>query len=256
MAEQQPEALRLAAICDLGHPLEDDVALMGAELRRLHGAELSRQAAGGVVAEPIGSVCTSNDGGYTQWHFTPTKDAWDIPDRPKYPWTKQFDVYAHPPAAPALVQSDHSGDANKMVQQEGQSGDGVADLDAMRAERDEADRRAGAAERMAERDREAAVARSSWLAKAKDQWGVSYAVSFDVVWAQALAARSERDALLAASQGGDEREPFEAALAKLPAAAQATIRESMKRGESNSWTFFQAGWQAARLPTPPTGEKG
>ena len=36
---QQPEAIRLAAVCDLGHPLEDDVALIGPELRRLHAVE-------------------------------------------------------------------------------------------------------------------------------------------------------------------------------------------------------------------------
>lgn len=36
---QQPEAIRLAAVCDLGHPLEDDVVLIGAELRRLHAVE-------------------------------------------------------------------------------------------------------------------------------------------------------------------------------------------------------------------------
>ena len=36
---QQPEAIRLAAVCDLGHPLEDDVALIGPELLRLHAVE-------------------------------------------------------------------------------------------------------------------------------------------------------------------------------------------------------------------------
>ena len=36
---QQPEAIRLAAVCDLGHPLEDDVVLIGPELRRLHAVE-------------------------------------------------------------------------------------------------------------------------------------------------------------------------------------------------------------------------
>lgn len=37
---QQPEAIRLAAVCDLGHPLEDDVVLIGPELLRLHAVEL------------------------------------------------------------------------------------------------------------------------------------------------------------------------------------------------------------------------
>ena len=36
---EQPEAIRLAAVCDLGHPLEDDVALIGPELLRLHAVE-------------------------------------------------------------------------------------------------------------------------------------------------------------------------------------------------------------------------
>ena len=36
---QQPEAIRLAAVCDLGHPLEDDVVLIGPELLRLHAVE-------------------------------------------------------------------------------------------------------------------------------------------------------------------------------------------------------------------------
>ena len=36
---EQPEAIRLAAVCDLGHPLEDDVVLIGPELLRLHAVE-------------------------------------------------------------------------------------------------------------------------------------------------------------------------------------------------------------------------
>ena len=36
---EQPEAIRLAAVCDIGHPLEDDVVLIGQELRRLHAVE-------------------------------------------------------------------------------------------------------------------------------------------------------------------------------------------------------------------------
>lgn len=53
-------------------------------------------------------------------------------------------------------------------------------------DRDEADRRAGAAERRLESELEASNARRSWLDKAKDQWGVDRNVSFDVVWAEAL----------------------------------------------------------------------
>lgn len=61
------------------------------------------------------------------------------------------------------------------------------------AERDDADRRAGAAEREQERDREAAYARDSWLRRAKEQWGVASIVSFDVVWDEALAAKKDAE---------------------------------------------------------------
>lgn len=61
----------------------------------------------------------------------------------------------------------------------------------VRAERDEADRRAGAAERKLAHLQEAAAARASWLSKAKAQAGYSDNVSFDVVWAEALAALHE-----------------------------------------------------------------
>ncbi|GAB3763656.1 hypothetical protein GCM10028796_17550 [Ramlibacter monticola] len=64
----------------------------------------------------------------------------------------------------------------------------LRDLDAMRAERDEADRRAGAAERELDSLREAAAARTRWLDKAKDAAGYDRNVSFDVVWADTLAA--------------------------------------------------------------------
>lgn len=54
----------------------------------------------------------------------------------------------------------------------------------------DADRRAGAAEREMEYLKEDALNRDSWLRKAKQQWGVDYNVSFDVVWAQALALKA------------------------------------------------------------------
>lgn len=59
-------------------------------------------------------------------------------------------------------------------------------MQARSRELDEADRRAGAAERNAERLKEDAAARAVWLAKAKRDAGFSDATSFDVVWAQAL----------------------------------------------------------------------
>lgn len=65
----------------------------------------------------------------------------------------------------------------------------VSEVERLRAERDEADRRAGAAEREKESLAEACHARQSWLDKAKDQWGVDRNVSFDVVWAEALALK-------------------------------------------------------------------
>lgn len=65
------------------------------------------------------------------------------------------------------------------------------------ADLNEADRRAGAAERMSASYQDSACARDRWLRKAKEEWGVDNNVSFDVVWDQALKARDE----LAAIQG-------------------------------------------------------
>lgn len=50
----------------------------------------------------------------------------------------------------------------------------------------EADRRAGAAERVNENLRESAAARSQWLSKAKREAGYDDAISFDVVWSETL----------------------------------------------------------------------
>lgn len=63
-------------------------------------------------------------------------------------------------------------------------------LAACEKERDEADRRAGAAERHAEYQSERIGAREQWLRDAKAAWGVDDRVSFDVVWKEALALRS------------------------------------------------------------------
>lgn len=67
----------------------------------------------------------------------------------------------------------------------------VEDYEQLRAERDEADRRAGAAERNAEQLADERRAREAWKTKAKAAWGVDDRVSFDVVWAQALEARAQ-----------------------------------------------------------------
>ena len=59
---QQPEAIRLAAVCDLGHPLEDDVALIGPELRRLHavesGAKIELMRRGNLI-DSLNGLCES-----------------------------------------------------------------------------------------------------------------------------------------------------------------------------------------------------
>lgn len=51
----------------------------------------------------------------------------------------------------------------------------------------EADRRAGAAERQMEDLKEAAAKRSNWLYKAKQEAGYDSSISFDIVWAETLA---------------------------------------------------------------------
>lgn len=62
----------------------------------------------------------------------------------------------------------------------------------LRAERDEADRRAGAAERQLASEVDARIRRNDWLHKAKQAWGAETTVSFDQVWAEALALKLTR----------------------------------------------------------------
>lgn len=57
-------------------------------------------------------------------------------------------------------------------------------------ERDDADRRAGAAERKCEDFADTVARRNEWLSKAKREWGVDDRVSFDVVWKEALALKA------------------------------------------------------------------
>ncbi|EQB13271.1 hypothetical protein [Sphingobium lactosutens] len=59
-------------------------------------------------------------------------------------------------------------------------------IESLRAERDDADRRAGAAEREMESLKASIAARKAWLAKAKRDAGFSDNTSFDRVWEQAL----------------------------------------------------------------------
>jgi len=55
----------------------------------------------------------------------------------------------------------------------------------------EADRRAGAAERRLAVCNDKIMKNDAWLAKLKDDWGVDGNVSFDVIWAEALAFKRE-----------------------------------------------------------------
>jgi hypothetical protein len=61
-------------------------------------------------------------------------------------------------------------------------------IEELTAERDNADRRAGAAERRMEDYQDTSIRRDQWLRKAKEDAGYHYNTSFDVVWADALAA--------------------------------------------------------------------
>ena len=63
----------------------------------------------------------------------------------------------------------------------------------LREERDEADRRAGAAERSLSYLQDSENARKSWLSDAKKAWGYHDNVSFDVIWAEALALKKEKN---------------------------------------------------------------
>ena len=87
-------------------------------------------------------------------------------------------------------------------------------IEALTAERDEADRRAGAAERKIDRLEEAARKEQSWLMDAKISRGATINDSFDQVWAEtcsladrAQSAEAARDQALA--QVGRLREALE-----------------------------------------------
>jgi multidrug efflux pump subunit AcrA (membrane-fusion protein) len=66
---------------------------------------------------------------------------------------------------------------------------GCRAIEALQAERDEADRRAGAAERSAAALHETSQRFEKVRRRMKDQWGVHDNVSFDIVWQQALDAK-------------------------------------------------------------------
>jgi hypothetical protein len=70
----------------------------------------------------------------------------------------------------------------------------IAELE---AERDEADRRAGAAERMAATVKERLVKEDLWRYRAKEERGYGFNVSFDVVWRETCAKADRADRLAA-----------------------------------------------------------
>ncbi len=68
------------------------------------------------------------------------------------------------------------------------------EVESLTKERDEADRRAGRAERLYAYELEQASARRSWLDHAKEEWGVDQNVSFDVVWKECLELKRKNKA--------------------------------------------------------------
>lgn len=59
-------------------------------------------------------------------------------------------------------------------------------FDALEAERDEADRRAGASERRQEYLKDSVRRREQWLSDAKREAGYEDKISFDIVWSETL----------------------------------------------------------------------
>ena len=69
----------------------------------------------------------------------------------------------------------------------------VAEVERLRAERDDADRRSGAAERSLEHAQDTISRHRSWTGEAKKQWGVDDSISFDKVWEECLATKRKLD---------------------------------------------------------------
>lgn len=61
----------------------------------------------------------------------------------------------------------------------------------LRGQLNEADRRAGAAERQMQSYVSECQSSKDWIRKAKEEWGVDNSVSFDVVWKEALQLRGQ-----------------------------------------------------------------
>lgn len=63
----------------------------------------------------------------------------------------------------------------------------------LKAQLAEADRRAGAAERMLESEKDTTFRHRQWTREAKEAWGTDDRVSFDEVWAEAMALKHKFD---------------------------------------------------------------
>jgi hypothetical protein len=81
----------------------------------------------------------------------------------------------------------------------------LADMEALKGERDEADRRAGFAERRLEAANETALKRRQWLDNAKIERGATINDSFDAVWAETCALADRTQAAEARATALEER---------------------------------------------------
>ena len=103
-------------------------------------------------------------------------------------------------------------------------------IEALVKERDEADRRAGAAERSLESDRETLRRLGHWRDRQKEARGYPHTISFDVVWTETC-AKADR---------------YEAAEAKLVKAVEA-LREIEKRASETNRLGAVTGGHWTRL---------
>lgn len=115
----------------------------------------------------------------------------------------------------------------------------------------EADRRAGEAERKYAYEAESALKRADWFRNAKAQWGSSNNVSFDVIWDECLALKSqlaERDTEIEVKQR-ELDEYYKTSeicnnLLNENAALRAEV-ERLKEESSHLWVRIESGEAAA-----------
>lgn len=120
-----------------------------------------------------------------------------------------------------------------------------AEVESLRAERDEADRRAGAAERSAAAFHEDHQRFEQVRRRMKEQWGVDDRVSFDVVWQQALDAKQALAKL-------EARKPLPLSDEQIDA-----IADGMPGGLGGfmkTWGWRQFARKILELRAPPTWE--